>query len=82
MRKLSQKQREELVTKGFLQDQDFVTKEWSMQMFETFEKRMMEELKNHTASLMEFARHENKLIVEALISRIERIEQHVGLPTF
>ncbi len=95
MKKLSQKERNQTVTKGFLEDQnfvtkdylkeyidskDFVTKEWSLEMFESFEKRMMEELKNHTNSLMDFARHENKLIVEALLYRIERIERHVNLP--
>ena len=111
-KKLSQKERGEVVTKGFLEDyldktlesknyvtkdylesknfvtkeyldqQNFVTKDWALDMFETFEKRIVEEFRNHTGALMEFHTHQNQLIVDALISRIERIERHVGLPSF
>lgn len=100
-KKLSQKERGEVVTKGFLEDyldktlesknyvtkdyltqQNFVTKDWALDMSETFEKRIVEEFRNHTGALMEFHAHQNQLIVDALVSRIERIERHVGLPSF
>lgn len=74
------------VTKDYLDSRNFVTKDWALEMFESFEKRITEELKqdfrNHTGALMEFHSHQNKLIIDALLSRIERVERHVGLPSF
>lgn len=78
-KKLSKKERNETVTKGYLEDQDFVTKDWAMEMFEKFEKRITEEFRNHTGALMEFHAHQNQLVIDALLHRIERIEHHVGL---
>ena len=79
MKKLSQKEQQELVTKGFLE-----------QRLESFKTELKTELKveleesfvRHTNSLMEFAHHENQLVIEALISRIERVERYVGLSSF
>jgi hypothetical protein len=78
------------VTKDYLdktlESKNYVTKDWALEMFESFEKRITEELKqdfrNHTGALMEFHAHQNKLIIDALLSRIERVERHVGLPSF
>jgi hypothetical protein len=94
-KKLSQKERNETVTKGFLVDylekqeyitrpvleeilesKNYVTKDWAQDMFET----LLREFQNHTSALAESFRHENSLIIEALTHRIERIENHIGLP--
>jgi len=93
-KKLSQKERNEVVTKGFLIDNNFVTesrleeildsknyvtKDWAQEMFETFQKIIREDFAQQTGALIEAFRHENRLVVEALESRIERVERYVGL---
>lgn len=98
-KKLSQKERKETVTKGFLADylneqqyitrpvleeilesKNYVTKEWTIDMFEMFHKRISEDFARQTGVVIEAFRHENSLIVEALTHRIERVENYVGLP--
>lgn len=63
-----------------LENKDYVTKDWTMDMFQMFEKRISEDFARQTNALVEIIRHENRLIVEALIHRIERIENYIGLP--
>lgn len=85
--KLSQKEKGEIVTKGYLgeyiESKDFATRDYVLEMFEVFEKRITQEFKQefkqHTSALMEFQSHQTQLIIEALLSRIERVEVHVGL---
>ena len=98
-KKLSQKERKEPVTKGFLADylkeqqyitrpvleeildsKNYVTKDWAMEMFQMFQKSITDEFSRQTGALIESFRHENRLIVEALEHRIERVENYVGLP--
>lgn len=93
-RKLSQKERNEPVNKGFLVDnhylteerleeildsKNYATKDYVYDMFETFEKSIVNEFSRQTGSLIEAFRHENRLVIESLESRIERVERHVGL---
>jgi hypothetical protein len=83
MKKLSQKEKEGVVTKGFLEGRLNIFK---TELKTELKKELLEELDErfvrHTNSLMEFAHHENQLVIEALISRIERVERHVGLASF
>ena len=93
-KKLSQKERNEPVTKGFLADyldkkeyitrpvleeilesKNYVTKDWAQGMFET----ILSEFRTQTGALIESFRHENRLVIESLESRIERVERYVGL---
>ncbi len=64
------------VTKDFLKKQDYVTKDWATEMYQ----KITEEFARHTNALVEMIRHENRLIIEALEHRIERIENYIGLP--
>jgi hypothetical protein len=72
--------KQDYVTKDFLMKQDYVTKDWAMDMFRVFEKRISEDFTRQTNALVEIIRHENRLIVEALVHRIERVENYIGLP--
>jgi hypothetical protein len=71
------------VTKDYLKSQDYVTKDWALDMFETFQKSIENNLRadfqRHTNALMEMIRHENRIIVESIMSRVERVERFVGL---
>lgn len=66
-----------------LESKNYVTKDWALDMFETFQKsienNLREDFQRHTNSLVEMIRHENKIISEAIMSRVERIERHVSL---
>jgi hypothetical protein len=93
-KRLSPKERKEAVTKGFLEDvgyiteqrleeilesKNYVTKDWAQDMFETFQKSITDEFSRQTGALIEAFRHENRLVIESLESRIERIERFAGL---
>lgn len=77
--KLSQKERNELVTKGYLEDilerKQYATKEYVHDAFE----QMKKEMQQHVTALMEDNRHQIKLLFEAFEykfeARFQRIEK-------
>jgi len=75
MKKLSQKERMEVVTKGFLFDcfdeRGYATKEYVKEMFEYYQKDM----KQHITALMEYNAHYFQAIIETLSGRFERNEE-------
>ena len=92
-KKLTQKERNEAVTKGYLEDRDYVTKDYIHDSFAAMELRMerrfdlidqkfellREESYRHMVSLMEDNRHQIRILMEGNNIRFERIERHVGL---
>jgi len=93
-KKLSQKERSEVVSKGFLEDylesKNYVTKDWAYKMFETFEKRILtsfdekinqvqKENRQYFETLLEYMDEKFNIFLEKVDARIERIERYVGL---
>ncbi len=85
-RKLSTKERDEVVTKGYLEDQDFVTKQYIEEQnfvtkdyldmrLETFQKDMYQ----HITALMEHNREQTLVLIDAFQGRFERIERRLDI---
>lgn len=64
-----------------LDSKNYATKEYVFDMFTSFRKLINEDFGHHTQSLIEMIRHENRLIVESIMSRVERVERFVEIPS-
>ncbi len=73
-RKLSTKERKETVNKGYLEDQDYTTKDWVFEMFESFERKILlsfdkkvEAIKKDNRQYYEVHQKENRQHMESLM---------------
>ncbi|MEY4440620.1 MAG: hypothetical protein RLY49_246 [Candidatus Parcubacteria bacterium] len=80
-KKLSQEERKEVVTKGFLVDNGYLTEKRFEELFDKKSRELLmyyqEDMKHHIESLMEQQKDYFHAIIEVLSGRFEKNEEEI-----